>query len=335
MSHLPAIFQNENQAYEADTCEELKDASSNKAVNLRAWSQPPYPGQEVPKDYIPEIRSLGFWDAHQQQSWGLEPHCNEGIELSFVAGGQVDFGVGEQQWTMKSGQIAITRPWQFHRIGSPHVTPSRLFWLILDVNVRRPNQRWRWPDWLILSRQELTQLTELLRHNEQPVWDTNPEISQIFNELFHLLETSKPEESETKVKLFINELLLALLQLLLSKGISVNSHLSSSERVVSMFLEALIEHLSYPWSLEVMSQQCGLSRSQFSTYCRSLTNMTPVQYLNHCRHEAALELLLDQPDLHIGEIASTCGFNSLQYFSTRFQALHGCSPKEYRENAPK
>ncbi len=61
MSRLPAIFQNENQAYEADTCEELKDASCNKELELKAWSQSPYPGQEVPKDYIPEIRSLGFW----------------------------------------------------------------------------------------------------------------------------------------------------------------------------------------------------------------------------------------------------------------------------------
>lgn len=335
MSHLPAIFQNEHQAYVADTCEELKGASSNREVKLRAWSHPPYPGREVSKDYIPEIRSLGFWDAHQQQSWGLAPHCNEGIELSFVAGGQVDFGVGDEHWIMKSSQIAITRPWQFHQIGSPHVTPSRLFWLILDVNVRRPNQRWRWPDWLILSRQELNQLTELLSHNEQPVWDTNPEILQIFNELFHLLETSRPEESETKVKLFVNELLLALLQLLLSKGISVNRHLSSSERVVSMFLEALQQHLSYPWSLAVMSQQCGLSRSQFSNYCKCLTNMTPIQYLNECRHKAALELFLEQPDLTIGEIAAACGFNSLQYFSTCFQHRHGCSPKEYRENPPK
>ena len=328
--HLPAIFQDEDQIYVADTCEELKQSSLNQDVHVRAWSHPPYPGKEVDDNYIPEIRSIGLWDIREKQSWGLKSHCNEGLEFSFLASGQVDFGVDGQQWALKSGQIAITRPWQFHQIGNPNITPSRLYWLILDVNVRRPNKEWQWPDWFILSRQELSQLTDLLRHNEQPIWDTNPEIAGIFEKLMQLVETDRAENNETKLKLYVNELLLALFNLLLTKDVSINSHLSTSERVVDMFLKALKKHLSYAWSLESMAHQCGLSRSQFSTYCRTLTNMSPIQYLNHCRMESALEMLRADHERHIGEIAEACGFNSLQYFSTIFKKLQGCSPKDYR-----
>ena len=121
--------------------------------------------------------------------------------------------------------------------------------------------------------------------------------------------------------------------MLISQKISLTAHLSTSERVVGMFLDAIKDHLSYNWSLEVMAKQCGLSRSQFSNYCKDLTNMTPIQYLSHCRHEAALGMLVNHPQMPIQEIALECGFNSSQYFSTTFQNRYGCSPREHRERS--
>jgi AraC family L-rhamnose operon regulatory protein RhaS len=58
--------------------------------------------------------------------------------------------------------------------------------------------------------------------------------------------------------------------------------------------------------------------------------MTPIEYLTHCRVEAASRLLLDQPEMNITDVAFSCGFNSSQYFATVFQAHQGCSPSEFR-----
>ncbi|NWK57378.1 helix-turn-helix transcriptional regulator [Verrucomicrobiaceae bacterium N1E253] len=330
MKHTSAIFQDIDQIRIADSCEELKKASENEHVNVHAWSHPPYPGEQVDPDYLPEIRSLGFWDITKSQTWGLGSHCNEGIEFSFLLGGKVEFGVSQHIQELKSGQVAITRPWQFHQIGNPDLSPSKLFWLILDVKVRRPNQAWQWPDWVLLSPQELNQLTSLLRHNEQAIWDTNSEVFGILKKFTDLIENEQPENNQTKLKLYSNELLLALLHLLISKKPSIDSHLSTSERVVEMFLDALKDHIDEDWTLENMAKQCGLSRSQFASYCKVITNMTPVQYLNHCRFQTATKMLVEQPEMNIGEIANACGFKSLAYFSARFQKLRGCSPKNYR-----
>lgn len=115
------------------------------------------------------MRSIGVWDAPSAQAWGLELHCNEGIEFTHLEKGKTAFEADGKQWMLRKGHLPITRPWQFHRVGAPHVGACRLTWLILDVNVRRPNQTWQWPTWLVCCPGELQKLTRLLSLNAQPV----------------------------------------------------------------------------------------------------------------------------------------------------------------------
>ena len=330
MAQLPAIFQDKDAVYYADTCEPLKAAAERQEVYVRAWSHPCYPGEQLPPQFLAAMRSIGLWDASRNQSWGLQRHCNEGIEFTYLARGQVGFEVDGQSWQLKKGDFTITRPWQFHRVGNPTVAASRLYWLILDVNVRRPNQPWQWPDWVICSPDDLKRLTNLLRHNEQPVWPADAGVAGCFTKLVELVETQEPQQSETKLKLYINELLIAVMELLQRKQIPLDEHLSTSQRAVELFLAALREHLAYHWDLNSMADQCGLSRSQFASYCKQITNMTPIDYLTHCRLETAARLLLDQPELSITEVAFNCGFNSSQYFATVFRSRQGCSPSDFR-----
>ncbi|UCD29272.1 MAG: AraC family transcriptional regulator [Planctomycetota bacterium] len=330
MAELPVIFQDKDKVYYADTCERLKQAAKQNEIYLRAWSRGSYPGERLPRKSLTEVRSIGIWDAAHNQSWGLDLHCNEGIELTYLARGKAAFEVDGRTWILRKGHVTITRPWQFHRVGNPNVTASRLYWLILDVNVRRPNQSWRWPEWLICSQDDLNQLTRLLRHNEQPVWPADGEITRCFAKLADLLEHRQPNESETKLKLYINELIIAVMEMLQRKQIPLDAHLSTSQRAVEMFLTALSEHVDHDWNLNGMADQCGLSRSQFSTYCKQITNMTPIEYLTHCRLEVAAKLLQEHPEMSITEVAFACGFNSSQYFATIFQFRNGCSPSDFR-----
>lgn len=335
MADMPVIFQDKDKVYYADTCEPLKAAAHRNELSLLAWSRGSYPGLRLPDGPLPEVRSLGIWDAARPQSWGLDLHCNEGIEFTYLARGKTGFEVDGKNWLLKKGDLTITRPWQFHRVGNPNVGASRLYWLILDVNVRRPNQPWHWPAWLVCSPDDLKQLTRLLAHNEQPVWPADEDIAQCFGRLAELLESQQPENSETRLKLYINELIIAVMEMLQQKRIPLDSRLSTSQRAVEMFLAALPEHAAYDWDLRAMAQQCGLSRSQFSSYCKQLTNMTPVEYLTHCRLDRAARLLLEQPLMSITEIAFACGFNSSQYFATVFQSRWGCSPSDFRSQRMK
>ena len=327
---IPAIFHDGDQGYFADTCEPLKQAAAAGEVTLHAWGRALYPGMPLPADRLPEVRSVGVWDASGRPAWGLARHCNEGIEFAYLERGRTAFEVDGRKRLLRKGHLTITRPWQFHAVGDPNIGASRLTWLILDVGVRRPNQPWRWPEWLLCSPEELLRLTRMLSQNEQPVWQAGEEVERWFVKLAALLESCEdPTAAESKLKLYINGLLLAVLEMFAGEHIPLDAYLSSSQRAVQLFLQALPDYAGHDWDLAAMAAQSGLSRTQFSEYCKELTGLTPLQYLMRCRIEQATRLLAERPGMSITDIAFACGFNSSQYFATVFRSATGCAPSAY------
>lgn len=324
-----ATFRAAGQVYHADTCEPVRAAAEGGKISLHSAAHGPYPGLALPPRLLPEVRTVGFWDAPTNQDWGLEYHRNEGIELTYLARGSLGFAVDQQEYTLKRGQLTITRPWQAHRVGNPNMTANRLYWLILDVGVRRPNQAWHWPGWLVLSPDELAQLTSLLRHNERPVWVADEQVGHCFEQIGQLLTRPNPQLLRTRLTLYINELLLAVMEMLRSRDIPLDYTLTSTHRTVEMFLAELPRRLDYPWTVDDMAQQCGLGRSRFTHYCRLIANASPQEILARYRIEMA-QRLLQTTRSSITEIALTCGFASSQYFATVFGQITGKTPRDFR-----
>jgi len=326
------FFQDKGVQYFADTCEPLKAAAASGEIEMVAWSRASYPGKRLPGDDLKDLRSIGVWHAERPQSWGLDSHCNEGVELSYIFRGSVGFEVDGRKWTLRKGNFAVTRPWQFHSVGNPNVDPCRMMWVILDVKVRRPNQEWVWPEWLVFSRKDMQRLTQLLSHNEQPVWNSDAATARSFEKLDEVL--AAPSLDVSKLKIRINELLLAIRDCLETGPIKLEADLAGSRRAVEIFLERLPQHIEMPWTLHAMAEECGLSRSTFSSYCRDLVNATPIAYLTRIRLEKAADLLFGPKKLPVTDIALACGFSSSQYFATLFKNHFGDCPTTYRESRP-
>ncbi len=327
-----AVFRTPHHVYYADTCEDLKAAAQRGELGFSARARGRYPGQPLPNDAMLELRSVGYWDADHDQSWGLPWHRNEGIELTYLARGKLEFAVDDQTYLLRSGDLTVTRPWQLHRLGSPHVTACRLHWLILDVGVRRPNQTWRWPSWLVLSAADRANLTANLSHNEQPVWRAEDEVAHYFERLAAAADTYEEPTGESRVKLYINGLLVALADLLRRQQPPLDPSLSSTQRTVELFLGSLGDHAEQEWSVDAMAAACGLGRSRFTYYCKQMTNMSPTEYLSHCRVTSASRLLRARRDLSVTDVALQVGFGSSQYFATVFRQHVGCSPREFRRH---
>lgn len=328
-----ATFRFSHHIYRADTCEPLREAVARGEMHLVARARGAYPGLPLPARALPEVRSVGYWDAEHNQSWGLDWHRNEGIEVTYVSRGKVHFAVDDQSFHLARGALTITRPWQLHRVGNPHVSACRLHWLILDVGMRRPNQPWNWPKWLVLSDTDLQRLTTMLSQNEQPVWQADETIAAYFEQLAETTAAYDEFEDgagESHLALYINGLIVALTELLRRQRPVLDKSLSSTQRAVDLFLASLSDVIEEPWDVAAMAAACGLGRSRFAHYCKEITNMSPNEYLALCRVQVASRLLRDQPDLGVTEVALQCGFTSSQYFATVFHAHVGCSPRNYR-----
>ncbi|MBX3069257.1 MAG: AraC family transcriptional regulator [Thermomicrobiales bacterium] len=325
-----AVYRLGKQLYHADTCEPLRRGVECGEVELVARVRGTYPGEPLGPNDVPEVRTVGYWDAPQDQGWGLDWHRNEGIELTFVAQGKVAFAVDDQEFLLGRGDLTITRPWQLHRVGNPNVGACRLYFLILDVGVRRPNQEWTWPEWLVLSPSDEQSLTRNLSHNEQPVWHAGDEVAEYFDRLGAATASYDERKGDSRLKLYINGLFLSLSEMLQGEKPPLNPSLSSSCRTVELFLSTIGEHLDEDWSLDSMASACGLGKSRFSEHCTQLTNMSPNEYLSKRRIESATELLRTQPSLSITDVAFRVGFNSSQYFATVFRTHMGCTPRAFR-----
>jgi AraC-like DNA-binding protein len=331
------IYRTGEEPLQADTCQPLVEAASRRAVRLQALIHGHYPGKSLPVDALPGIKTVGFWDAESAQNWGLPPHRNEGIEITFLEMGRLAFGVDDQNYELKADDLTITRPWQRHHVGDPNVGACRLIWVILDVGVRRPNQPWKWPRWVILSQPDLDDLSHFLRHTERPVWQSSSEIRRCFQTIAETVESGQNGGGVSSLTVRLNELFLLLLDMFRHHRVPLDESLSSSRRTVELFLADLRshgEHLALEWTLRQMADSCGIGTTQFAYHVKRLVNMTPLHYLNHCRLEHAAMMLRADVHSNVTDVALRCGFSSSQYFATTFSTRFGCSPTEYRRMAP-
>jgi AraC-like DNA-binding protein len=334
MRHPVPIFRNHEGSFEADTCQPLVEAAQRGEVKLHALVHGHYPGCPLPPGELPGMKTVGFWDARQCQTWGLPWHRNEGIEITFLESGRLAFAVDDREYALQPDALTITRPWQKHRLGDPCVGAGRLHWLILDVGVRRPNQSWKWPGWIMLREPDRTELAGILRQTDRPVWKASTEIRHCFHSIAAAIESDQKGSSISTLTIRVNELLLLFLTLFRKKKPALNESLTTSRRTVELFLadlEAHPEHLALEWSVGEMAESCGLGVTQFVQIVRQLTNLTPLQHLNHQRLERAAVLLHAGHVRSITDLAHVCGYASSQYFATAFHRRFGCPPSLFRE----
>ena len=106
------------------------------------------------------------------------------------------------------------------------------------------------------------------------------------------------------------------------------------------FLERLYgkieEHIAdLDFSIDNITETMFMSRSSFYRKIKSITGMTPNDYLKVLRLNKAAELLL-QGDYPVSEICARTAFSSSSYFAKCFKAHFGVLPKDYvGENAEK
>ena len=314
----------------ADNCSPLKTAADAGELELTTLARDAYPGKRLSKSELTGIKSIGYWNIRKQQNWGLEWHTNEGIEICFLESGDLTFFLEEEKYDLAPNQLTITRPWISHKLGDPNVELSKLHWLILDVGVRHPHQEWSWPGWVILNPKDLEKLTLYFRQNEQPVWKATPELKDCFIRIAKVIKEVGEKDYESKLRILINSLLIALLEHFQAGKILLNEELVESRRTVKLFLNSLEDHFQEPWTLPNMAAYCNLGTTRFTQYCVEISNCTPMVYINRIRLGKAALKLKEQPATPATDIAYQCGFSSTQYFTTVFKNHFGITPQAFR-----
>ena len=83
-------------------------------------------------------------------------------------------------------------------------------------------------------------------------------------------------------------------------------------------------------TLDTLTELTHMNKYYMAHSFAKYTGLSPIQYLNRRRLEAACQLLRDT-DLSISDIAGSTGFSSQSYFTQAFRKAHGVTPMKYRQ----
>ena len=110
---------------------------------------------------------------------------------------------------------------------------------------------------------------------------------------------------------------------------------NSLDNITTERLNSIKEVLSYisdnytnNITLDSLAHIAGMNPKYFCRYFKSMTDRTPIDYLNYYRIECACEMLSTR-DMSIREVAISCGFNDESYFIKTFNKYKNITPKQY------
>ncbi|GBG10175.1 hypothetical protein PAT3040_04893 [Paenibacillus agaridevorans] len=108
---------------------------------------------------------------------------------------------------------------------------------------------------------------------------------------------------------------------------------SSSTHSVDEALELLMHFMESYYrediTLQDLADQIHLNSSYLIRIFKQKTGMTPIQYLNHLRMNAAINHLSNH-NLSIQDIVKLTGYQNIHYFSRAFKKTFGVSPSQWR-----
>ncbi len=93
--------------------------------------------------------------------------------------------------------------------------------------------------------------------------------------------------------------------------------------------QAMAEHRV---DLEAIASQLAMTSAQLRRKVHAITGKTPLNYINELRMARAAQLLVDEPDLNVGDVADRCGYDDMAYFARQFKQYHQMTPSQYRSS---
>jgi transcriptional regulator GlxA family with amidase domain len=115
-------------------------------------------------------------------------------------------------------------------------------------------------------------------------------------------------------------------------GQSQYSHMLSRQAATSEPLRELqvymLEHLNADLSVEMLAERIGMSPRHFSRVCLREMEMSPGQFVDRLRVEAAQQMI-DSSTKGLKEIADACGFGSADSMRRVFQRILGITAGDY------
>ena len=260
-----------------------------------------------------EDKALYFYD---------KLHQHEEIQVSYIAEGTVTLIVGDTINDYNKGDILVIGANLPHVFKSEHKSNiiSNMITLFFTKDAFGEH---------FFSLEELRELQPFFKRSNNGFKISN-RVNELQSYFFKLKES-------TKLERFI--VLLELLKLLskskystLSSFIYEKNYNDTEGNRMRDVMEYTTNNYHKNISLDMVATVSAMTKNAFCKYFKKRTNKTYFRFLNELRIEYASNLLIENNDVSIANIAYQSGFKNVSNFNRQFKTIKGISPKKFRKN---
>ncbi|MGP4042497.1 helix-turn-helix domain-containing protein [Gracilibacillus sp. D59] len=110
---------------------------------------------------------------------------------------------------------------------------------------------------------------------------------------------------------------------------------SNSKQELDLRIQSLLPKMKVkapdPFDLEYWAKETGVSTYYFCRLFKRVTQMTPMAFITLCRLQWSKQLLLEEKNLTIRDIAEKSGYPNPSYFNKLFLENERMTPTKYRQ----
>lgn len=104
------------------------------------------------------------------------------------------------------------------------------------------------------------------------------------------------------------------------------------ELLLQKILKVVEDNMAEPdFDVSVLAEKVGMSRSSLQRKLKSITGLTPLEYIKKVKMKHA-KLLLEDHSRTVSEVALTLGYFNRKHFSNCFKEEYGMTPGEYQQS---
>lgn len=238
-------------------------------------------------------------------------HYHNLFEIYFITSGTCVYFINNKTYHIEPGDIILVPEGVIHN--TKYYTPKHTRFLINCSPQYIPSS----------VRPLLPQLLYLYR---------NP---AIYDEIFDLFNKVRDEFSrKDSMRDEILRCYTHMLFFLMARNINTRILADSGCEYVEQAITYLQQHYSDDISLSKIADMCSVTPVHFSRIFKKETGFGFNNYLNLVRLQKAEIALAHNPKKSVTDIAAECGFHDSNYFSAKFKALYGVSPKQFQKKNP-
>ncbi|MEE1224801.1 MAG: AraC family transcriptional regulator [Clostridia bacterium] len=250
---------------------------------------------------------------------------HEEIELKLFLEGSSTIMIDNETIVANEGDIVIMNPYQIHFTVNSMEEKAKYHLILIGLDFFENNIAFF--DLRYLFTKEHARINNVIRGNHR--------IAEIIKNIADEF-SNKKAMYHTVITNLVSELIALLLREYRTNNATaypIDKNMRFYE-IIYPALAKLRNDYAEKISIDELARMCNVSKYHFCRIFKEVTSVSALQYQIQCRLAVA-DVLLNSTDKSISEIAESCGFDDICYFSRCYKKNRGVSPKEKRARMSK